>query len=117
MPGSSQNGYLDNWDTTLRMVRKNKACLPGVEPHLAALETAHHEVATSLRQRDALQEASQTTTQQLQIALAEGRDAAVRLRSFIKSMLGIHSEQLAAYGIKPIRKRGRKQAAGAGIAN
>jgi hypothetical protein len=111
MPRSSQDGYLINWDTTAQMVRKNKASLPGVEPHLAALEKAHDEVVTSLRQRDALLEATQAMTRQLQVALAEGCDAAVRLRSFIKSVLGIHSEQLVAYGIKPIRKRGRRQAA------
>ena len=117
MPGSTQDGCLNDWGITLRMVRKNEASLAGVEPHLRALEKAHHEVATSLRQRDELQEATQNMTRQLQVALAEGRDAAIRLRSFIKRKLGIHSEQLIAYGIKPIRKRGRKQAAGGGFAN
>ena len=105
MAGISQDGYLKNWDRTLRAVRKNKAALPGVEPYLEVLEKAYSASTVNRIQRTVLLAASQEATQQLQASLAEGRDAASRLRNFIKSVLGSHSVQLLAYGIKPLGER------------
>ena len=116
MPKNAQTEIFEDWATMVRAARKSKACLAGVEPYLGTLEKAHQSAVKSRKQRDVLSAASQEATQQLQYALADGRDAASRLRSFIKSKLGAHSEQLVAFGIQPIRRRRRKLAV-EGIAN
>lgn len=105
MAGNSQADCQYDWDRILRAVRKNKAVLPGVDPYLEGLEKAYSNTTVHRIQRTVLQAASREATQQLQTSLAEGRDAATRLRSFIKSLLGSHSVQLLAYGIKPVGER------------
>ena len=105
MAGDSQADCLYDWDRILRAVRKNKIVLPGVDPYLEGLEKAYSNTTVHRIQRAVLQAASREATQQLQASLTEGRDAASRLRSFIKSVLGNHSVQLLAYGMKPISKR------------
>jgi hypothetical protein len=118
MTRNSQDALFESWATMVRNVRKNKGGLAGVEPFLGALEKAYHGAVANRSQSEGLRAASQEATQQLQASLTEARDAAIRLRSFIKSKLGIHSAQLVAFGIKPIRKRGsRRKAVGEGIAN
>ena len=117
MSKNSKDAWFEDWAATVRNVRKHKRSLAGVDPFLGTLEKAYQGAVANRSQCDALRAASQEATQELQVSLAECRDAAIRLRSFIKSKLGIHSAQLVAYGIKPIRKRGRRKAAGEGIAS
>lgn len=105
MAGNSQADYLWDWDRILRAVRKNKASLPGVEPYLEGLAKTYRDTTVHRVHKAVLLAASKEATQQLQTSLAEGRDAASRLRSFIKSLLGSHSVELLAYGIKPLGER------------
>jgi len=105
MAGYSQTDYLYDWERILRAVRKNKASLPGIEPYVAGLEKAYNDTIVHRIQKAVLLAASQEATQQLHASLAEGCDAASRLRNFIKSVLGSYSVELLAYGMKPISKR------------
>ena len=56
------------------------------------------------------QNAAEKATQQLHEAMAQGREAALRLRSFLKGCLGVHNEELVRFGVAPIRKRGPRRA-------
>jgi hypothetical protein len=55
--------------------------------------------------------AAQQATQRVAAALAKGREAASRLRSFLKAALGPHNEELVRFGVAPIRKRRARRAA------
>ena len=100
-----------NWNVLLKEVRENEAELPGVAPYLAALEQANDQAESFQIRRDRLVEASKEATQQLNESCDAGLEAAVALRSFIKSVLGFRNEKLLTYGIKPVRSRRRARKA------
>lgn len=107
MPKTSQTEDPKRWTSLADEVRANEAELAGVAPFREAVERARDRVLAFQCLRDGLRASTMDATASLNAALAEGRDAAGCLRSFIKSMLGPRSEKLVRYGIKPRRKRGR----------
>ena len=103
----SQDDQIHRGRKLLQAVRENERELPGVAPFCAALEKVYEQAVSAKNRREALVAASQEATRQLNQDLAVTRDAAIALRSFIKSVLGCRNPKLGHYGIKPIRKRGR----------
>ena len=82
--------------------------LPNVEPYTAELETALVDVKTLKDAQDNYQASRQRTTQELKGALGRGKDAAIKLRGFVKAKVGPRSELLVRFGLPPLRKRIRK---------
>lgn len=103
----SQVRQLQNESKLIEMVRQSQGDLLGVAPFLATLEKAHTEAMSSRSQRESLAAATREATRRLGKDLAAAGDAAIALRSFIKSVLGFRSPRLGLYGIK-VRKRGRR---------
>jgi len=84
--------------------------LAGYEEHLIELRDAREEVQTVKSQQDLHAGARQKATQDLGFALDRGREAAVKLRGFIKAKLGPRNELLNRFGIAPVRRRYRTPA-------
>lgn len=108
MARDSQSGMLAEWSALLKEVRANEAELAGVARYRDALEKTYAEAQATKGQRDALHTSTMDATRRLSKAFAEGRDASIALRSFIRSVLGVRAEKLRRYGIKPLRKRARR---------
>jgi hypothetical protein len=109
----SQDDQIHRGNELLQAVRENKRELPGVAPFCEALEKVYEQAVSSKNRREALMVASQEATRHLNQDLVAAQDAAIALRSFIKSVLGCRNPKLGHYGIKPIRKRPERQVAAA----
>lgn len=105
MPRSAQNELLHEWAKLLKAVRENEDRFPGIAPQVEALQKAYTDARSHRSIRDSLAASTRDATQRLQNSLDEGRDAAISLRSLVKGTLGVRTEELTVYGIKPRRKR------------
>jgi hypothetical protein len=105
---SSYADYVQDWESLVAAVQENASLLPNVDLHLEELTDAMDE----LRQRKARQElhtgARQKATQDLGDALEIGKEAAVKLRGFVKAKLGPKNELLVRFGMAPVRPRLRR---------
>jgi hypothetical protein len=54
--------------------------------------------------------ARQKATQDLAAAVERGKEAAVKMRGFVKARLGPKNELLSSFGVAPARKRVRRPA-------
>ena len=107
MSRKRQDQVLDEWGDLLNEVRKTRAELPGIAPFMTKLEGAHTRARTAKSLRDPHQARAREETRKLHAALDEGQEAAISLRSYIKSVLGTRTEKLCRYGMKPRPKRVR----------
>jgi hypothetical protein len=105
---SSYADYVQDWESLVAAVQENASLLPNVDIHLEELTDAMDD----LRQRKARQGlhagARQKATQDLGDALEIGKEAAVKLRGFVKSKLGPKNELLVRFGMAPVRPRLRR---------
>ncbi len=105
---SSYADLINDWDRLLSACEENGHLLPGynigAEPLVGLLE----EVKGLKVVQDRLEGNRQATTQEINERCDDGREAARRLRSFIRSRLGTRSEHLPMFGVAPIRARGRR---------
>jgi len=108
MPKATKNAMIEKWALLLRAVRLNAARLPGVEPYRDALERAYTEALFNQRAVDGIRESLRQTVRLRNESHAEGYDAAISLRHFIKSVLGPRTEALRLFGMEPRPKRGRR---------
>ena len=113
----TQDDQIQDWSELLTTVREEEAELAGAGPLITALEGTHAQAVSLRSRRDALAASAQEATGQVKTAFAEGRDAAIALRSYIRGVLGPRSEKLLRYGIKPIRKRRRVTLGNCGLPN
>jgi hypothetical protein len=97
-------------ESLLEACDANAAYLYGLElvrdPLAQTLET----VKTLKGTQETSQGKRQVTTQYLKEECERAREAARRVRGFVKSRLGTKSELLTQFGIMPIRTRLRKRA-------
>jgi hypothetical protein len=107
MPKGSQDSLLADWSALVKEVRENEAELAGAARYRDALEKICTEAQNAKNQRDALVVSAMEATRRLNRTLADGRDAAITLRFFLRGVLGARTEKLRRYGIKPLRKRAR----------
>jgi len=86
-------------------------------PEVRALVEAEREalaqsmtLITSLKARqEELTALRQQVTQQLGVALTEGKERAMIFRSVVRGKLGIRNERLVHFKVAPLRKRPRKK--------
>lgn len=107
MSRNSQEGTLSGWDQLLEAVEANQEDLPHAGSLRGQLAESVAGVRTLQTERDLLRMDLQSTTPRLQQALTRGRDLASRLRAYVRSTYGIHSDKLIEFGIKPLRPRTR----------
>ena len=105
---SSYADLINDWDRLLSACEENGYLLPGFNIDTEPLVGLMEEVKGLKVVQDRLEGNRQATTQDLNEKCDEGREAARRLRSFIRSRLGTRSEHLPAFGVAPIRARGRR---------
>ena len=110
MSKHSFQAVLADWERLLRALKATPYEIPGIGSFRNELEVAFSKARALKIQQVALQIASQQATQQVNEAVAHGRDAASRLRSFLKGRLGPHNEDLVRFGVAPIRKRRPRRA-------
>lgn len=105
---SSYADLLLDWETLIAQCQEHGHLLPGYNPDTEPLVEILAEVKGLKIVQDRLEGNRQATTQNINEKCDEGREAARRLRSFIRSRLGTRSEQLPQFGIAPIRGRARR---------
>ncbi len=104
---SSYADHVRDWESLETAVTDHVDQLAGYEEHLEELQEARDEVKSVKGQQDLHDGARQKATQDLGFALDRGREAAVRLRGFIKAKLGPKNELLNRFGVAPVRRRFR----------
>jgi len=102
---SSYADHIRDWESLETAVTDHVDQLGGYEEHLNELQEARNEVKSVKRQQDLHDGARQKATQDLGFALDRGREAAVKLRGFIKAKLGPRNELLNRFGVAPVRRR------------
>ena len=105
---SSYADLITDWERLLSACEENAYLLQGFDINAEPLVELLQEVKGLKVVQDRLEGNRQATTQDLNEKCDEGREAARRLRSFIRSRLGTRSEHLPAFGVAPIRARGRR---------
>ena len=86
-------------------VVENKPALEGVDPLLENLSTSLGTLKTLKTRQEQMEGSRQETTQLLQQAAEQTREAIRRLRGFVKAQIGTKSERLPQFGVAPIRSR------------
>lgn len=100
----------ETWEALLEAVRETEHDLAGVAPFRDILADAHTRVLLLKTGRDTQEAAAREARQCYREAVSAGKDAAVALRGFIQSVLGLRNEQLVRYGLQPRgRYRGPKR--------
>jgi hypothetical protein len=99
----------ETWETLLEAVRETEQDLAGVAPFRDTLADAHTRALLLKTTRDTQEAVAREVRQSYRQALHAGQDAAVALRNFIQSVLGMRHEKLLCYGIQPRGKRCRRK--------
>jgi hypothetical protein len=89
---------------------ENAATLPDVSAERAVLERELTTVEDAKSRQDSFVGGKQRATQEMREAFGRAREAFLQLQSAAKFKLGPHNEKLASYQVKPLRKRGARQA-------
>jgi hypothetical protein len=95
----------ETWEALLAAVQETEPDLAGVTPFRETLADAHARALLLRAHRDSQVAATREARQSYREAMTAGKDAAVALRGFIQSVLGLRNEQLLRYGIQPRGKR------------
>ena len=104
---SSYADHIRDWESLETAVTDHVDQLGGYEEHLSELLEVRNEVKSVKARQDLHDGARRKATQDLGFALDRGREAAVKLRGFIKAKLGPRNELLNRFGIAPVRRRFR----------
>jgi hypothetical protein len=105
MKSNSQDNQIQDWRDLLRAAQESECEMRGVEPFVEALEESSDEAMSLRCRRDALLVSAEELTAEMNAAFAMTHDAAMALRSYVKGVLGLRSERLVRFGIKPLRRR------------
>jgi hypothetical protein len=103
---SSYADFVRDWESLLEAVRENQTLLPDVDLNLIELSELVDQVKQTKQELHA--GARQKATQDLTLLLDHGREAATKLRGFVKAKLGPRNELLVRFGIAPLRTRVRR---------
>jgi hypothetical protein len=99
----------ESWELLLEAVRETEHHLAGVAPFRDTLADAHTRALLLKMARDTEVAAAREARRSYREAMSSGKDAAVALRNFIQSVLGMRNEQLLCYGIQPRGSRCRRK--------
>jgi hypothetical protein len=108
---ATNNSFADlmlEWKKILAACADNAPALTAAEPQRLVVEKMLKDAEELKALQDSYQASKQAIRQQLSLIVKEGREAARRLQSAAKSILGTGNERLIHFNIKPIRPRGRK---------
>ncbi len=105
---NSQADVMADWEELLDAVQKNPDLQPSVETERQSLAQSLTDVQTLKNRQNELRGLRQEVTQQLGVAIEQGRDTALKVRSVVKGKVGPKSERLVHFNISPIRKHKRK---------
>ena len=100
---------LQDWKRLLRSVRKHACDLGDVGKHEEALLQAYDQSLTYKSLRDSLNASAADANQRLNKSLGEGQQAAIKLRAYIRSVLGGQDPRLSRHGMKPYCGRPRRK--------
>ena len=109
MPGS--NAYdvvVGKLGGLLEALERNPEVQPSVEVERQVLTESLTEIQGHKARQEELTALRQETTQQLNAAMARGKDAALVIRSVIRGKIGPRNERLVHFKVAPLRKRTRK---------
>jgi hypothetical protein len=103
----------ETWEALLDAVRETEHDLVGVAPFRDTLADAHTRALLLKDARETQKVAAREASRSHREAMTAGRDAAVALRGYVQSVLGMRNEKLLRYGIQPRgRRRCRKRKPG-----
>jgi hypothetical protein len=88
---------------------ENKPTLEGIDPVLAQLSASLDNLKALKTRQEQMEGSRQETTQFLQQAAEQVREAIRRVRGFVKSQVGTKSERLPQFGVAPIRSRSARR--------
>ena len=97
-----------DWEGLLGACAQNAGLLPTVEPLKTALEALLNQARELKLEQEGFAGQKKGVTERLQKSVADGREAARKLRAHVLSQIGSKTEVLSAFGISPIRKKARK---------
>ena len=80
-----------------------------VEAEHQALTVSYTKIRNLKARQEELTAMRQEVTQQLGIALAEGKENAMIFRSVVRGKLGPRNERLVQFKVPPLRRRSRKR--------
>ena len=103
----ARTDLLQEWEELLQAVRETERDLGCVAPYLEVLAGAHTQALAFNILRESLETSAADASCRLDQSLDQGREAAVKLRAFIRSVLGHRNEKLRLYGMKPSSGRPR----------
>jgi len=101
----SQDAMLNEMGTLITVARQFEGRIPGLKSFRAKLERGYMEALTARSTRDSLRAETQKATSRLNEKLTVGEEAARRLRSYVRGMLGPRNQQLTCFGVAPLKKR------------
>jgi hypothetical protein len=99
----------ESWEALLEAVRETEHDLAGVAPFRDTLADLHTRAILLKSARDTQVAAARDARRSYREAMAAGKDAAVALRGFIQSVLGLRNEQLVCYGLQPRGRHRRRK--------
>jgi hypothetical protein len=106
---STLNDTVMNLEQLTTAIAKNPDLVPSTERFRAPLETALAKIRTLIGTQKTLIADKQKVTQDLRVAVQEGRNLAINVRAIAKGEVGSRSEKLVEFGIAPLRPRTRKR--------
>lgn len=106
---STLNDTVMNLEQLTTAIAKNPDLVPSTEKFRAPLETALAKIRTLIGTQKTLIADKQKVTQDLRVAVQEGRNLAINVRAIAKGEVGSRSEKLVEFGIAPLRPRTRKR--------
>jgi hypothetical protein len=111
MASKQQKRYSDSvteWEHLLSTVAANTADIPHLEAPREKLKALLEQSRSLAMQQDLHTANKLAVSQQLKVALADGRKLATFLRTGLKEHYGNRSEKLVEFGISPFRRRTKK---------
>lgn len=105
MPRNSQADQFRDWAGLLEAAQRSPEVLAEIEKERLAMEQALREAEGLKARQEELTGLRQQVTQQLDAAMARGKDTAMQLRAVLKAKFGPRNERLAHFNMAPLRKR------------
>ena len=100
----------DDWEGLLDAAERSPDLQPSIETERQTLAQTLAEVQELKARQRELTAHRQEVTQQLNGAVARGKEIAIRVRSVVRGKVGPKSERLVHFKVAPLRKRPRKGA-------
>lgn len=97
-----------DWTGLLEAGARNPDLLPSIQTEIQDLTATLSEVQGLKARQEELKAQRQEVTQQLNAAVARGKEIASRIRSVARGKIGPKSERLVHFRVPPVRRRPRR---------